>query len=566
MSTASPEAPPHFIRHRIAEDLAAGRCRQVVTRFPPEPNGYLHIGHAKAALLSWQMAREHGGVFRLRFDDTNPEKESAEFESSIVRDLRWLGCSWEGEPRYTSDYFPQLYQYARQLVHQGDAYVCELSAEQIRNSRGTLTEAGQNSPYRDRPAEESLRLLEEMRTGAHPDGSYVLRAKIDMAAPNIHLRDPVLYRIRHIAHYRSGERWRIYPTYDFSHCLSDAIEGVSHSLCTLEFENNRPLYDWLLQRCGVESAPQQIEFARLNLSAMVLSKRHLKTLVEEGCLSGWDDPRLPTLSALRRRGYPPQALHEFCTRIGISRADNLVDVAMLEHCVRETLEQDALRALCVLRPLRVVLHGLPSELQQRELQLPAHPERPEAGHRSLRLGTEIFIERDDYADSPPPGWRRLSPGQAVRLRGACVIRCEEVERDDRGEPLCLHCRCDADSFGVKPDYKIGGVIHWVPADTAVPVEVRLYERLFVEEQPLPDDSGLPTLNPDSLQSLSGCLGEASLAGLEVGTVRQFERLGYFCVDPDSRPGQPVFNRTAALRDSWGKRQKKNSRTAQKPAD
>jgi len=567
----SPEAPyfcpmsadpakrpaPNFIRSRIEADRAGGRCQEVVTRFPPEPNGHLHIGHAKALCLNFDLAQEYGGRCRLRFDDTNPETEMPEFEEAIRRDIRWLGYRWEEPERAASDYFKDLYEFARELIRRDCAYVCSLDAEAIRSGRGTLTEPGTPSPYRARSAKESLRLFAEMREGLHLDGAHVLRARIDMASPNMNLRDPVLYRIRHAAHHRTNRSWCIYPMYDFAHCLSDVLEGVSHSLCTLEFEDHRPLYEWFLDVLEVTKRPQQIEFARLNLSCTVTSKRRLKQLVEEGHVASWDDPRMPTLSGLRRRGCPPAAIRDFCRRIGVAKADSLVELAQLEHSIRDELERCAPRAMCVLHPLRVELIDWPSGRQD-ILRLPGHPGEPSFGEREVPFSGALYIEAGDYTDEPPPKYKRLAPGCAVRLRGGCIIRCQEVERDAAGQPVLLRCSWDDATFGRKPDYPVGGVLHWVPAQSALSVEVRLYEPLFDVPEPAASTGNLGDfLRPDSRQRLPGSKAEPSLASAEPGNCFQFERLGYFCVDADSRPEQLVFNRTVALRDSWGRRRRQS---------
>ncbi len=552
-------APSHFIRQIIAADVAAGKHGgRVVTRFPPEPNGYLHIGHAKSICLNFGVAAEFGGVTHLRFDDTDPSKESLEYVEAIQRDVRWLGFDWKDKLFFASDYFERLYGYAEQLIRAGKAYVDHLSAEEIREYRGTLTRPGRNSPYRDRPAAENLDLFRRMRAGEFRDGECVLRAKIDMASPNLVMRDPTLYRIRRTPHYRTGTDWCIYPMYDFAHCLSDMIEGITHSLCTLEFENNRELYDWVLAALDTPHRPRQIEFARLNLSRTVLSKRRLIELVEGGHVSGWDDPRMPTLSGLRRRGYTPEAIRDFCERIGVARADNRVDIALLEHCLREDLNRRAPRAMAVLRPLKVTIVNYPAD---RVEELPArnHPEDPAAGSRTVPFSRELWIERDDFREDPPPKFYRLAPGREVRLRYAYLIRCVEVVREAAtGAVSELRCTYDPESRGGEaPDgRKVKATLHWVSAPHALEAEVRLYDHLFLKENPAEVEEGksfTEALNPGSLEVLRGCRLEPALGAAAPGDRYQFERLGYFCADlKDHRPGTPVFNRTATLRDTWAK--------------
>lgn len=541
--------PTHFIRRRIEEDLKNGLCARVLTRFPPEPNGFLHLGHAKAALLNFGLAKAFDGCCFLRMDDTNPEHESSEYIEAIERDVRWLGCVWDGNVRHTSDYFGQLYDYALQLINANLAYVCSLSADEIRASRGTLTQAGTNSPYRERDVAENIDYFERMRAGEYADGAHVLRAKIDMSAANLNMRDPVLYRIRHAVHPRAGKQWCIYPTYDFSHCLSDAIEGISHSLCTLEFEDHRPLYDWLLQVLKISNPPQQIEFARLNMEATVMSKRQLQTLLDTGAARGWDDPRLPTLSGLRRRGCPAAAIRDFCESIGIAKADNTVRIAQFAHSIRQVLDTNIPRAMCVLRPLRVRLSNWPDNRKTR-LDLAAHPNIDSFPVRHIDFAGEFYIEQDDYSDNPPPKYRRLSLGRCVRMRGAWVIRCDSVERDQDGRPTLLHCSYDTDTLGVKPDYKIGGVIHWASVLDAVSVSVRLLGPMLTTETLSAAHTLTDVLNPDSEQVLSDCRAEPSVRDMKIGDVRQFERCGYFCVDSDSHDGRLIFNRVVELRDSW----------------
>lgn len=536
-----------FIRRQIEEDLSDGRCVKLVTRFPPEPSGYLHIGHAKALLLNWSLARRYDGDFHLRLDDTNPLSATLEFAEAIEEDARWLGCDWQGRLRRTSDCFEMLYEQACELVRRELAYVCDLDGEAIRQRRGTLSEPGVDSPDRGRSVAENLRLLEGMRAGQFDAGRRVLRARIDMAAPNINMRDPVLYRIIDAQHYRTGREWPIYPSYDFSHCLVDAAEGVTHSLCTLEFADHRPLYDWFLQALEIDERPRQIEFARLNIAGALTSKRALRRLDERGLVRGWDDPRLMTLRGLRRRGYPPEAIAEFCAETGVNRSPNMVAVAQLESFARARLDDEAPRAMCVLRPLRVRLSNW-HESEAVELSLPSHPNRPQMGERKRRLGRELFIERDDYSADPPKGYKRLAPGRAVRLRGAWVIHFEEAECDADGLPTLLHCRVDWRTLGSKPDYPVAGVIHWVADEEALTAQVRLLEPLLAVDFDLEEPEA--ALNPDSMQILEDCKAEASLADMEIGARRQFERLGYFCLDADSSSERLVFNRIVSLRESW----------------
>lgn len=560
-ATAREAAKPgvDFIRARIQDDNASGRFSgQVHTRFPPEPNGYLHLGHAKSICLNFGVAKEFGGLCNLRFDDTNPTKEETEYVESIREDVRWLGGDWQDREFYASNYFEKLYEYAEQLIKMGKAYVDDLSAEEIREYRGTLTEPGRESPYRNRSVEENLDLFRRMRAGEFPDGVRVLRAKIDMASPNLVMRDPTLYRIRHAEHHRTGNVWCIYPMYDFTHCLSDSLEGITHSLCTLEFVNNRELYDWVLDTLGVYH-PQQIEFARLNLTYTVLSKRKLIQLVKEGHVRGWDDPRMPTLSGLRRRGVPPSALREFCARIGLARADSIVDYSMLEFCIREHLNAGAPRAMAVLDPIKVVIENYP-EGQVEEFEMPYHPEDPGYGSRKVPFSRELYIEHDDFRQDPPKKFHRLFPGAEVRLRYAYFIICREAVLDEAGNVKELRCVYDPQSRGGQsPDgRKVKGTIHWVSAAHALPAEVRLYEQLFAVENPNAVPEGktfLDNLNPDSLRMVRALL-EPALADTEVGRTMQFERLGYFCKDKDSTPELPVFNRTATLRDTWAKLEKK----------
>lgn len=551
-----------FIRARVIQDLREGKHEgRVQTRFPPEPNGHLHIGHAKAICLDFGVAEEFGGTCNLRFDDTNPAKESTEYVEAIKKDIHWLGFDWEDRERYASDYFDQLYEYAEDLVRQGKAYVDSQSAEEIRQNRGTFTEPGKESPFRDRTPEENLDLLRRMKAGEFPDGAHVLRAKIDMASPNINMRDPTIYRIKHVSHHRTGDRWCIYPMYDFTHCLSDAIEEVTHSLCTLEFEDHRPLYDWFLDQLPVPAHPQQIEFARLNLSYTVMSKRKLLRLVEGGLVSGWDDPRMPTLGAMRRRGFPPEAIRAFCDRVGVAKRDNLVDVSLFEYHVREYLNETTPRVMGVLRPLKVVIENFP-EGRTEWFDAPYHPEDSSHGSRELPFTRELYIERDDFLENPPRKFFRLAPGREVRLRYACLITCTGVVKDEAtGEITEVRCTWDPESRGGNaPDgRKVKVTMHWVSAEHAVPAEVRLYDRLFDQEDPEEVEEGqdfTASLNHDSLETLSACRLEPSLARVEPGSRYQFERLGYFCADPDSTADRPVFNRTVTLRDTWAKIAKK----------
>jgi len=553
--------PVDFVRAAVIEDIQSGRFEgRVHTRFPPEPNGYLHIGHAKAICIDFGIAAEFNGLCNLRFDDTNPTKEDVEYVESIREDIHWLGFDWEDRLFYASDYFEQLYQFAVQLIKAGKAYVCDLSPEEIRRGRGSLTAPGVPSPYRNRPVEENLDLFRRMRDGEFPEASRVLRAKIDMASPNLNLRDPVIYRILHASHHRTGDRWCIYPTYDYAHPLSDSIEGITHSICTLEFENHRPLYDWFLEQLGVFHS-RQIEFARLNLTYTVMSKRKLLELVQAGFVSGWDDPRMPTLCGLRRRGYTPEAIKNFCSIIGVTKTNSLTDIALLEHCLRENLNKTSPRAMAVLRPLRVVIDNYPEE-QVEQLEAVNNPEDPGMGTRPVPFSRVLYIERDDFREDPPRKYRRLAPGREVRLRYGYFITCTDVVKDpDTGDVLELHCTYDpATRGGAAPDgRKVKGTIHWVSAAHAVECEVRLYDRLFAVEGPsdVPADRDFKDfLNPESLVVLTGCRCEPSLATAAPGARFQFERIGYFCVDPDSTPDVPVFNRTVPLRDSWAKIEKK----------
>ena len=549
-----------FIRNIIAEDLKANKNDgRVMTRFPPEPNGYLHIGHAKSFCLNFGIALENqNGICNLRFDDTNPTKEEQEYVESIKEDIRWLGFDWEDREYYASDYFDQLYQFAVQLIKDGKAYVDSLSADEIREYRGTLTESGKNSPYRNRSEDENLDLFARMRAGEFPNGTHVLRAKIDMSSPIINMRDPVLYRILHTEHHRTGDKWCIYPTYDFAHGQSDSIEGVTHSLCTLEFVNHRPLYDWLLDELKIFH-PQQIEFARLNLSYTVLSKRMLLELVENDNVNGWDDPRMPSISGFRRRGYTPVSIRNFCDRIGIAKFNSLIELAVLENCVREDLNKHTARVMGVLRPLKVIIDNYPDKTE--DLDAVNNPEDESMGKRKVPFSRVIYIEREDFREDPPKKFFRLAPGREVRLRYAYYITCIEVVKDDQGEIVELHCTYDSETRGGwSPDgRRVKGTLHWVSAQHAITAEVRLYDRLFTVENPSghKEKNFKEFLNPNSLEVLTSCFLEPSLSNAKHGERFQFERRGYFCVDPDSSPGKLVFNRTVTLRDSWAKIEQKN---------
>ena len=548
--------PPDFIRDIIEGDLRTSKNEaRVATRFPPEPNGYIHIGHAKSVCLNFGIAEQYSGTCNLRLDDTDPLGESMEYVGSIIRDVRWLGFDWQERLFYASDYFEQLYSFAVELIKAGNAYVCSLSADEVREQRGTFTEPGKESPYRNRSVEENLDMFSRMRAGEFADGAHTLRAKIDMASANIVLRDPVIYRIKREPHYRTEAKWVIYPMYDFAHCLSDALEGITHSICTLEFENNRPLYDWIVERLIKGNRPQQIEFARLNLSYTVLSKRRLIELVRNNFVQGWDDPRMPTVTGMRRRGYTPEAIRNFCAQIGVAKNDNLIDASLLEHCVREDLNDRAPRAMCVLRPLRVVIDNYP-ENQAEEFECANHPQNPEMGTRKLPFSRVLYIECDDFSENPPKKYHRLGPGREVRLRNAYVIKYESMVKDEKtGEVVELHCTYDPATRNGPPadGHKVQGVIHWVSAKHCVPAEVRLYDRLFSIEDPgSQGDDFTKYLNPSSLETLTICYAELSLKDADPGSKYQFERLGYFCVDADSSVGKPVFNRIVPLRDSWVK--------------
>ncbi len=557
MSTPEHHISGNFIHDIIDKDNASGKYGQRVhTRFPPEPNGYLHIGHAKSICLNFGTALKYGGKCNLRFDDTNPSKEETEYVESIMEDVRWLGFDWEDRLFYASDYFAKLYDYACDLILAGKAYVCDLSAEQIRSYRGTLTEPGKESPYRNRPVAENLDLFERMKNGEFPDGARVLRAKIDMASPNLNLRDPVLYRIMRAHHHRTGDAWCIYPMYDYAHPLSDAYEGITHSICTLEFEAHRPLYDWCVDILGeFTPRPVQIEFARLNLTYTVMSKRKLRALVENGRVAGWDDPRMPTISGLRRRGYTPEAIRDFCGRIGVAKADSVVDFALLEHCVREDLGPKAPRLMAVLRPLKVVLTNYPEDKIE-ALTIENNPEDEALGTRSVPFGRVLYIEQDDFMENPPPKYFRLTPGGEVRLKGAYIIKCEEVVKDAAGNIVELRCTYDPETkSGSGSTRKVKGTVHWVSDAYALPVEVRLYDHLFPYEDPeAGDEDFLTRVNPDSLITLSSLI-EPFAVNAKSGDRFQFIRHGYFCVDPDATFEKPVFNRIVGLKDSWAKIQK-----------
>ncbi len=560
----------NFIWDIIDADLAAGKNGgRIQTRFPPEPNGYFHIGHCKAICINFLTAERYDGLCNLRFDDTNPSKEETEYVEAIKHDIQWLGFEWTGGLYYASDYFPKMYELALRLIRNGDAYVCDLTQEEIRATRGTLTEPGTNSPYRDRSVEENLDLFTRMKAGEFPDGSRVLRGKIDMASPNMNLRDPVLYRIVHTDHHRTGDAWCIYPMYDYAHSIEDGLERITHSLCSLEFENHRPLYDWVMEKCGFTvEPPRQIEFARLNLTRTVMSKRYMRELVEGGHVAGWDDPRMPTIAGMRRRGYTPAALRDFVDRVGMSKADSVADIGLLEHCVRENLGDTAARAMAVLRPLKVVLTNWP-EGQVDTLTLENHPDHPEMGERLVPFGRELYIEREDFMENPPKKFFRLFPGGEVRLKGAYIIRCDEAVKDAQGEVTELRCTVDLDSKsgGEGAARKVKGTLHWVHAADAVPMEARLYELLLndepadVEAEAEDEESAvgaarnkkdfISRLNPASLEIVRG-FAEPTLGNANPGDRFQFLRVGYFTMDPDSKPGAPVFNRTVSLKDSWSK--------------
>jgi len=555
--TDTPQEPRDFIRERVRSDLTTGTMSQVVTRFPPEPNGYLHLGHAKSICLNFGVAKEFEGRCNLRFDDTNPAKEEQEFINAISEDVNWLGFKWDDEPKYASDYFDTLFGWAEQLIEAGKAYVDDLTADEIREYRGSLTEPGRESPYRVRSVEENLDIFRRMKAGEFPDGAKVLRAKIDMASGNINLRDPVIYRIVHKSHPRTGDTWCIYPTYDFAHGQSDAIEGITHSLCTLEFEDHRPLYEWLIENLPTPASPKQYEFARLNLGYAVLSKRKLTQLVQENHVNGWDDPRMPTISGLRRRGIPAVTIRDFISRLGVTKSESIVDPSLLDHCVREHLNKAAQRRMGVLRPLKVVIENYPED-QVEELDAVNSPEDEAAGSRKVSFSREIYIERDDFMEDAPKKFFRLAPGREVRLRYAYYVTCTDVIKDDAGEVVELRCTYDPETKGGdSPDgRKVKGTLHWVSAKTAVNAEIRLYSHLFTDENTAKLEDFLAAINPDSLEVLSDCKLEASLGEWPVGSTVQFERMGYFTTDLDSQDGALVFNRSMALRDTWAKIQAK----------
>ncbi len=542
----------NFIHDIIDEELTAGINTRVQTRFPPEPNGYLHIGHAKAICINFTTAQKYGGICNLRLDDTNPSKEEVEYVDAIMEDINWLGFEWENL-YYASSYFDFIYECAIKLIEKGTAYVCDLSADEIREHRGTLTQAGKNSPYRERPIEESLNLFRRMTAGEFEDGARVLRAKIDMSSPNINMRDPVIYRIAHISHHQTGDKWCVYPMYDFAHPLSDAVENVTYSLCSLEFENHRPLYNWFLDQIGFKEPPRQIEFARLNLNYCVTSKRKCLDLVESGSVSGWDDPRMVTLGGLRRRGCPPAAIRDFIERVGVAKAYSVVDYGLLEACIRDNLNVNAPREMAVLRPLKVIIDNYPQGKTE-EFELELNPNKPELGTRKVTFSREIFVEQEDFMAEPVKKYFRLSPGREVRLKSAYYVTCNSYETDDNGEVTCLHCTYDPQSSGgTTPDKrKVRGTLHWVNAADAVKAQVRLYDRLFKVENPADEASGdlLSKLNPDSLKVLDNCLLESSLKDIKPGDVFQFMRQGYFCVDKDSTPDNLIINETVALKSSW----------------
>lgn len=550
--------PSDFIRDIIDSDLESGKRTTVATRFPPEPNGYLHIGHAKSICINFGIAKQYGGTCNLRLDDTNPTKEDTEYVDSIMNDVRWLGFDWEDRKYYASNYFQKLYEYAIELIKMGKAYVCELSADEIREYRGTLTEPGKNSPYRDRSVEENLALFEKMKNGELPDGSAVLRAKIDMASPNMNMRDPAIYRIRHAHHHRTGDDWCIYPMYDFAHGLSDSIEGITHSICTLEFEIHRPLYDWYLEVLNVPNRPQQIEFARLNLTYTVMSKRKLLQLVKENHVNGWDDPRMPTIAGMRRRGFTPEAIRTFCEKIGVAKADSTVDMAFLEHCVRDDLNKKAQRVRAVINPVKLIVDNYP-ENQTEEVDAINNPEDPEAGMRKVTFSKELWIEREDFMEEPVKGFFRMSPGKEVRLKSAYYVMCTGCVKNENGEITEIHCTYDPETKGgtSSDGRKVKGTIHWVSAAHCLEADVRVYENLFNCANPSALENFLDGVNKESLKVLHNAKIELSMKDAKPGTTVQFERLGYFCVDPDTTAEKLVFNRTIALKDTWAKTAKKN---------
>jgi glutaminyl-tRNA synthetase len=558
INEANPVLPSNFIQDIITEDFKTNKHNgRVHTRFPPEPNGYLHIGHAKSICLNFGIAAKNGGLTNLRFDDTNPSKEEVEYVESIQEDVHWLGFDWDDRIFYASDYYDQLFEFAVQLIKSGKAYVCDLSPQQIKEYRGTLTEPGQESPYRNRPIAENLDLFQRMKAGEFEDGSRVLRAKIDMASPNVNMRDPVIYRILRATHHRTGDKWCVYPMYDYAHPISDSLEGITHSICTLEFEDHRPLYDWVLDALEVDCHPQQIEFARLNLNYTVMSKRKLLELVKQGYVNGWDDPRMPTISGLRRRGYTPEAIRIFCERIGVAKSNSIVDIALLNHCLREDLNVRAPRVMAVLNPVKVIIDNYP-EGQVEELDAEINPENPDMGTRKVPFSRVLYIEQDDFMENPPKNFFRLAPGREIRLKHAYYIKCEQVVKDEKtGEVIELHCSYDpATKGGWSSDgRKVKGTSHWVSAAHALQAEVRIYDHLFINENPAEEKDGADYktgLNPNSLEKLTSCLVEPSLAETKPGNRYQFLRQGYFCVDLDSTPGSLIFNRTVPLRDSWAK--------------
>ena len=544
--------PNNFIEEIVAQDLQQGKHASVLTRFPPEPNGYLHIGHAKAILVDFLTAEKFGGQCNLRFDDTNPVKEDTEYVDNIMEDIHWLGCDWGDRLFFASDYFDKLYGYAEQLIHKGLAYVCELTPEQMRAYRGTLTEPGKNSPWRDRPIEESLAEFRAMRDGKYKEGERTLRAKIDMASPNLNMRDPVIYRIMHTSHHRTGDAWCIYPMYDFQHPVSDAIEGITHSICTLEYEDHRPLYDWFLQALDWPNPPHQYEFARLNLAGTVMSKRYLKKLVDDQLVSGWDDPRMPTICGLRRRGYTPQAIRDFCATIGVAKSNSTVEMPVLEHCLRESLKTTTHRRMAVLDPIELVITNYPQG-QSEEVEIANNAENPELGSRKVRFSGRVYIEREDFAIVPPPKYKRLSPDKEVRLMGAYIVKCTGYETDEAGRVTRVLCEYDPQSASGQCARKVKGVLHWVDAQTAVDAQVRLYDVLIDDEA---EGELEDRLNKHSLQVLEHAKVEAALGDVEPGESFQFIRMGYFCADPDGKPGAPVFNRSVGLKDTWAKQAKK----------
>ena len=554
MTEGTDKKTSNFIRNIVDQDLSAGKTQQVHTRFPPEPNGYLHVGHAKSICLNFGLANDYRGICNLRFDDTNPSKEEQEYVDAIQADVKWLGFDWDDRLFFASDYFEQLYQYAEHLIVNGNAYVCHLDGEQMRSYRGTLTEPGKNSPYRDRTPDENLDLFRRMRAGEFEEGACVLRAKIDMSSPIIQMRDPAIYRIKKVHHHRTGDDWCIYPMYDFTHCISDALEGITHSICTLEFENHRPLYDWILDKLPVPCHPQQIEFARLNLTHTLMSKRKLLALVEEGHVAGWDDPRMPTIAGMRRRGYTPESLREFCERIGVAKADSTVDLPLLEFCVREDLNAHSPRVMAVLDPIKLVITNYPED-QVEELDAAYFQDNKAWGSRSVPFSRELWIERDDFREDNPKKWFRLAPGQEVRLKFAYYVTCQDFVKNEAGDVVEIHATYDPATRGgwSNDGRKVKGTLHWVSAAQAVAAEVRLYDTLFLDPNPgsVKDVPLSEMINPDSLRVVQAWV-EPSLAEVEAGHRVQFERTGYFCVDPDSKRGRPVFNRTVTLKDSWAK--------------